>query len=226
MVRRKKPDNVVKFPPKIYLCEDHLLDSAYTDIFLYPLPPDPSEDFLHKLRVILLDYIEHVSNDTGICIGDFEQMQTELDKALDYLMEVCELLHNMEADIPEEPPPIWRSYSKKLRTASPVNVNLKLDDIQKPDGTVCNAGGKILDKPFPTEITVEFLKAAHTACIESLNFYSLELPLSPRNLGETERHLARCFDKLWEICQLVHKKRKEFCSPSEKRPKPPCPEIS
>ena len=119
MGRREKRNNVITFQPKIYLCEAHLEDSAYTDIFLYPLPPDPSEGFLHKLRIILLEYIEYVSNHYGICTGDFEGMQTEIYKAVDYLMEVSELLHNMEAEMPEEPAPTLQRYPTELKTEVP-----------------------------------------------------------------------------------------------------------
>lgn len=92
---------------------------------------------------------------------------------------------------------------------------LKLEDIQRPDGTVCSAGGWILDKPLPKRPTIEFLKAAHEACMESLSFYSLDIPWHPSLIGrenehtkderlkDTKDHIEKCVARLWEICLLV-----------------------
>jgi len=97
---------------------------------------------------------------------------------------------------------------------------LKLEDIQTPDGKPLSAGGWIIEKPLPQKPNIEFLRAAHEACIASIDFNSLELPFCPSFIGapqhvqeygmdidkrlkETKKYLEKAFSRLWEICQLV-----------------------
>jgi len=109
---------------------------------------------------------------------------------------------------------------------------LKLEDIQRDDGTPCSAGGWILDRPLPKRPNINFLTAAHEACLASLDFYSIEFIWHPslifdprpdefdkqRELKQAKKHIWDCTAKLWEICQLIaavtekdaHKELKDF----------------
>lgn len=94
---------------------------------------------------------------------------------------------------------------------------LKLEDIQQEDGTPHTAGGWILDNPLPKRANIEFLKAAHQACMASLDFYSAEIMWYPsfvqsldidafdkqKALKDAKKFIWECTAKLWEICQRI-----------------------